>query len=56
MQFVELFNTLGQRVLTQMAENSAFAEITLGDLPTGIYVLRVVMKGGAVSMQKVVKE
>lgn len=56
MQFVELFNTLGQRVLTQMAENSAFAEITLADLPTGIYVLRVVMNDGAVSVKKVVKE
>jgi hypothetical protein len=56
MQHVELFNTLGQRVLTQMVENSAFAEITLGDLPTGIYVLRVVMNDGAVSVKKVVKE
>ena len=56
MQFVELFNALGQRVLTQMAENSAFAEITLADLPTGIYVLRVVMNDDAVSVKKVVKE
>ena len=56
MQFVELFNTLGQRVLTQMAENGALTEISLSNLPTGIYVLRVVLNDGAVNVQKVVKE
>ena len=56
MQSLELFNTLGQRVLTQTVENGASAEISLSNLPAGIYVLRVVMNGGAVSVKKVVKE
>jgi hypothetical protein len=31
-------------------------EISLSNLPTGIYVLRVVLNDGAVSVKKVVKE
>jgi len=56
MQSLELYNTLGQRVLTQTIENSEFAEISLANLPTGIYLLRVRMNGGEVSVQKVVKQ
>ena len=52
---MELFNTMGQRVLTQVADNDSFAEISLAELPSGVYLLRVVMKGGSVSVQKVVK-
>jgi hypothetical protein len=56
MQSLELFNTLGQRVLTQMVENGASAEISLSNLPAGIYLLRVKKNGGEVSVQKVVKQ
>ena len=55
LQRVELFNTVGQCVLTQVTENLDATEISLADLPTGIYLLRVVMDGGSVSVQKVVK-
>jgi hypothetical protein len=43
-------------VLTQTIEKSEFAEISLANLPTGIYLLRVRMNGGEVSVQKVVKQ
>ena len=56
MQRLELFNTLGQRVLTQTVENGASAEISLANLPAGLYLLRVKMNSGEVSVQKVVKQ
>ena len=55
MQRVELFNTLGQCVLTQVAENMDSTEISLADLPSGVYLLRVLTTDGAFSVQKVVK-
>ena len=55
MQRVELFNTVGQYVLTQVAENMDATEISLADLPSGVYLLRVLTTDGAFSVQKVVK-
>jgi hypothetical protein len=55
-QYVELFNTMGQCVLTQMADNAANAEISLAGMPSGIYLLRVVTNDGSVSLTKVVKQ
>ena len=55
MQRVELFNTLGQCVLTHEVEQSEYAEISLAELPVGVYLLRVLKDGGSFSVQKVVK-
>ena len=55
MQRMELFNTLGQCVMTQNVEDGEYAEISLVDLPTGIYLLRVMMNDGTVSVQKVMR-
>ena len=55
MQRVELFNTMGQCVLNQIVDNSAGTEISLSGMSAGIYLLRVVMNGGCVRVQKVVK-
>ena len=55
-QHVELFNTMGQCVLTQMADNADNAEISLAGMPSGIYLLRVVTNDGSVSLTKVVKQ
>ena len=55
-QHVELFNTMGQCVLTQMVDNAANTEISLAGMPSGIYLLRVVTNNGSVSLTKVVKQ
>jgi hypothetical protein len=55
MQRLELFNTMGQCVLTQVAEYVDSTEISLADLPSGVYLLRVLTTDGTFSVQKVVK-
>lgn len=55
MQRVELFNTLGQCVLTHEVVQSEYAEISLVELPADVYLLRVLKDGGSFSVQKVVK-
>ena len=56
LQQVELFNVMGQCLLTQMADNTANAEISLAGMPSGIYLLRVVTNNGSVSLTKVIKQ
>ena len=49
---VQVFNALGQLVKTVQNTN----EVSLGNLPQGVYLLRVTLEGGKVFSDKVVKE
>ena len=55
MKYVELFNALGQCVMSQVADNDASTEISLLDLPDGIYLVRVLMNNGETEVRKVTK-
>lgn len=55
MKQVELFNALGQCVMSQVVDNDMSTEISLLDLPNGIYLVRVSMCNGETEVKKVTK-
>ncbi len=46
LEYFELFNMLGQAVLSQKGEPENFQSLDLGSLPTGTYLLRMVTEHG----------
>lgn len=50
---VQMFNTLGQCVTSQTIDNSP--DISIADLPTGIYLVKILMDNGDVEVGKVIK-
>ena len=56
MRQVELVNIMGQRVLVGVVGNDENVELSLVGLPSGVYLLRVLMDNGSTVVKKVVKE
>ena len=55
MRRVEMFNSLGQLVLSTVVDDESYSEIMISDMPSGLYILRVVMNNGDIGVKKVVK-
>ena len=53
---LEMMNALGQVVLSEVANDGTSVELSLLDLPSGLYLLRVTTGNGNVSTRKVVKK
>ena len=51
---VQMFNTLGQCVIAQEIDNNS--EISIADLPNGIYLIRIEMGNGDVKTSKIIKK
>ncbi|MBQ2188105.1 MAG: T9SS type A sorting domain-containing protein [Bacteroidales bacterium] len=56
LQQVELFNTLGQCVLTKVADNESLTEVSIDGLPSGMYLLRITTNRGETEAKKVLKK
>ena len=56
MRQVELVNIMGQRVLVGVVGNDENVELSLVGLPSGVYLLRVLMDNGSTVVKKGVKE
>ena len=55
MRRVEMFNSLGQLVLSTVVDDESYSEIMISDMPSGLYILRIVMNNGDIGVKKVVK-
>lgn len=55
MQYVKLYNALGQLVRTENAESGNICTIPLDHLSSGIYLLKIISTEGNASVQKFVK-
>ena len=56
LQQVEIYNGMGQQMLVQMLNNEDNVELSLGDLPSGIYMLCIVANNGSLVTRKIVKD
>ena len=56
LQQVKLFNAMGQCVLMKMVDNKSNTEISLENLPSGMYMLHVTTNGGETVVKKVMKK
>ena len=56
MRQVELVNIMGQRVLVVAVDHAETVELSMASLPSGVYLLRVLMDSGSTVVKKVVKE
>lgn len=56
LQQVEIYNVMGQQMLIQALNNENNAELLLGDLPSGIYMLRIAANDGSINIRRIVKE
>ncbi len=53
---IEVFNVLGNRMLTQSADGSDLLSIDMSGLTGGVYIMSVTTKSGATFSQKLVKQ
>ena len=56
MRTIEVYNALGQLIITENPAIDNFCTIQLGNLSSGIYMLKVISTDGSASVQKFVKK
>ncbi len=56
MRTIELYNALGQLIVTENPAIDNFCTIPVGNLSSGIYMLKVISTDGTASVRKFVKK
>ncbi len=53
---IQIFNSLGSLVKTEQKDASGVCSIDIGNLPKGLYIIRITKKSGVISVSKLIKD